>query len=177
MSYLVPVNPRSLTRAQYGQLADVPPELEWLAKPRAYFSERPPSLAVSPAVDHVDRAERSQHLLLPFQSTGFRITNAKTRRRQSGGWRQAADVQCVQWQRRQHAGSLTPGLLLHSKPLFPIAQPYRRYREYSLQPHQAPVPDRAPAQKRPLADRPVWHRRVLVNGHRNSYCAKPLPPA
>ena len=28
---LVPVSKRSLTPAQYGELADVPPELEWLA--------------------------------------------------------------------------------------------------------------------------------------------------
>jgi hypothetical protein len=31
MSDLVPVNPASLTPAQFAQVADVPPEREWLA--------------------------------------------------------------------------------------------------------------------------------------------------
>jgi hypothetical protein len=31
MSDLIPVNPASLSPAQFSQLADVPPELEWLA--------------------------------------------------------------------------------------------------------------------------------------------------
>ena len=30
-SGLIPVRKRTLTPAQYGELADVPPELEWLA--------------------------------------------------------------------------------------------------------------------------------------------------
>ena len=120
MSDLVPAKPRSLTRAQYGQLADVPPELEWLANitnaktRRAYKNDvaefsaftglREPAELRTVTRSHVIAwrkdlesrgLRRYQH---PAETLGVVVAvrlslRTERRRRQSGGRRQAADVQ------------------------------------------------------------------------------------
>jgi integrase/recombinase XerD len=47
VSDLIPVNPASLTPAQFSQLAEVPPEVEWLANITNAKTRRPYKIDVS----------------------------------------------------------------------------------------------------------------------------------
>src|SRR6202043_423714 len=98
---LVPLKNHSLTRAQFEQLADVPPEEEWLANitnlktRRAYKEDVREFIAFTALQDYMRlRSVGRSHII------SWRKDMERRCHRQSGGRSETANGQ---WERRQHA--------------------------------------------------------------------------